>query len=82
MMGGEGGDGGAARGFGGGGMLIAWLYLLNCLLVVLINALIDAEMKKKKSCQRRERGARREGSKQEGWRMKDYHGQHMEMAPL
>lgn len=66
-------------GFRGGGMLIARLYLLNCLLVVLITALIDAEMKKivaTGECGKR-------GERQvEGWRMKDYHGEHMEMAPL
>lgn len=76
MAGGGGGEGEVGR---RGGMLIAWLYLLNCLLVVLIAALIDAEMKKIVATGESGKRGEREA---EGWRMKDYHGEHMEMAPL
>lgn len=48
---------------------------LNCLLVVLITVLIDAEIKLLPQ-------ARRGEKESEGWRIKDYHSQHMEMAPL
>lgn len=51
---------------------------LNCLLVVLITALIDAEIEKKKLLPRARRRAKDSG----GWRIKDYHSEHMEMAAL
>lgn len=63
-------------------MLIAWLYLLNCLLVVLITALIDAEMKKKKKIVAKGESGKRGEREADGWQMKVYHGEHMEMAPL
>lgn len=48
---------------------------LNCLLVVLITVLIDAEIKLLPQ-------ARRGEKESEGWWIKDYHSEHMEMAPL
>ena len=48
---------------------------LNCSLVVLITVLIDAEIE---LLPRAIEGA----NQRWGWRMKDYHGSHIEMAPL
>lgn len=48
---------------------------LNCLLVVLITVLIDAEMKLLPQ-------ARKGANQSQGWQIKDYRGKHMEMARL
>lgn len=48
---------------------------LNCLLVVVITVLIDAEIKLLPQ-------ARKGAEESEGWRIKDYHSEHMEMALL
>lgn len=48
---------------------------LNCLLVVLITVLIDAEIKLLPQ-------ARNRVNQSQGWQIKDYRGKHMEMAQL